>query len=85
VCKACALSKAKQKNLPKKSTSEPVTWPFQRVHTDISQIKVLDEDRNKVTHYPRLRGTFVLMPLLARSSQPSLQLKKLSERTLWSG
>jgi hypothetical protein len=49
VCKACTLSKAKQKNVPKKSTSEPVTRPFQRVHTDISQIKVLDEDRNEVT------------------------------------
>jgi hypothetical protein len=48
-CEACALSKAKQKNVPKKSTSEPVTRPFQRVHMDISQIKVLDEDRNKVT------------------------------------
>jgi hypothetical protein len=44
VCEACALSRVKQKNVPKKSTSEPVTRPFQRVHTDISQIKVLDED-----------------------------------------
>ena len=44
VCEACALSKAKQKNIPKKSMSEPVTRPFQHVHTDISQIKVLDED-----------------------------------------
>jgi hypothetical protein len=49
VCEACALSKAKQKNVPKKLTSEPVTRPFQHVHTDISQIKVLDEDRNEVT------------------------------------
>ena len=49
VCEACVLSKAKQKNIPKKSTSEPVTLPFQRVHMDISQIKVLNEDRNKVT------------------------------------
>jgi hypothetical protein len=49
VCEACAFSEAKQKNVPKKSTSEPVTWPFQRVHMDISQLKVLDEDQNKVT------------------------------------
>jgi hypothetical protein len=49
VCEACTLSKAKQKNILKKSTSEPVTWPFQRVHMDISQLKVLDEDRNEVT------------------------------------
>ncbi len=49
VCEACALSKAKQKNVPKKSTSKPVTRLFQCVHMDISQIKVLDEDLNKVT------------------------------------
>jgi hypothetical protein len=49
VCEACTLSKAKQKNVPKNSTSEPVTRPFQHVHTNISQIKVLDEDRNEVT------------------------------------
>jgi limonene-1,2-epoxide hydrolase len=49
VWKACALSKAKQKNVPKKSMSEPITRPFQRVHTDISQIKVLDEDRDEAT------------------------------------
>jgi hypothetical protein len=49
VCEACTLSKAKQKNVPKKSTSEPVTRLFQRVHTDISQIKVPDENRNEVT------------------------------------
>lgn len=49
VCEACALSKAKQKNVPKKSTSEPSTRPFERVHTDISQIKVLDEDANEAT------------------------------------
>jgi hypothetical protein len=39
VCKACALSKAKQKNVPKNSKSEPATRPF----------KVLDEDRTEVT------------------------------------
>jgi hypothetical protein len=49
VYEACALSKAKQKNVPKKSTSEPITRLFQCVHMDISQIKVLDEDQNKVT------------------------------------
>jgi hypothetical protein len=49
VCEACTLSKAKQKNVPEKSTSEPVTWPFQRVHTDISQIKVLDEGGDQAT------------------------------------
>jgi hypothetical protein len=85
VCKACAHSKAKQKNVPKKLTSEPVTWPFQRVHMDISQIKVLDEDQNEVTESKTSYGSFVLMPLLARNSQPSLQLRKLSERTLWNG
>jgi hypothetical protein len=41
VCKACVLSKVKQMNVPKKSTSEPVTRPFERVHMDISQMKVL--------------------------------------------
>jgi hypothetical protein len=34
---------AKQKNVPKKLTSEPVTWPFQR------QIKVLDEGGDQAT------------------------------------
>jgi hypothetical protein len=49
VCEACALSKAKQKTVPKKSMSEPVTQPFQCVHTDISKIKVLDEDVDQAT------------------------------------
>ena len=49
VCEACALSKAKQKNVPKKSTSEPATRPFERVHTDISMVKVLDEDGDTAT------------------------------------
>jgi hypothetical protein len=41
VCEVCALAKAKQKDVPKKPVSEKVEVPFQRVHTDISQIKVL--------------------------------------------
>jgi hypothetical protein len=82
VCKACALSKAKQKNVPKKSTLEPVTRPFQRVHTDISQIKVLDEDQNEVT----LSKTSWIIRVDAFTDKEfsafTIQLRKLSARTL---
>jgi hypothetical protein len=49
VCEACALAKAKQKGVPKKPDSAKVEIPFQRVHTDISQVKVLDSEGNGVT------------------------------------
>jgi uncharacterized protein YnzC (UPF0291/DUF896 family) len=49
VCEACALAKAKQKGVPKKPDSAKVEIPFQRVHTDISQVKVLDSEGNEVT------------------------------------
>jgi hypothetical protein len=43
------LAKAKQKDVPKKPVLEKVEVPLLRVHTDISQIKVLDEGGNEVT------------------------------------
>jgi hypothetical protein len=49
VCEACVLAKAKQKDIPKKSVSEKSTIPLQRVHTDISGSRVLDEEGNAVT------------------------------------
>jgi hypothetical protein len=49
VCEACALAKAKQKGVPKKPDSAKVEIPFQRIHTDISQVKVLDSEGNGVT------------------------------------
>jgi uncharacterized protein YnzC (UPF0291/DUF896 family) len=49
VCEACALAKEKQKDVPKKSVSKKVKIPLQCVHTDISGIKVLDEEGNAVT------------------------------------
>jgi hypothetical protein len=81
VCKACALSKAKQKNVPKKST---VTRPFQRVHTDISQIKVLDEDQNEVT----LSKTLWIIHVDAftgKKVSAFTTTKNALVRTLWSG
>lgn len=41
-CEACAVSKAKQKNVSKKSKQGRVTIPLYMVHTDISTIKVHD-------------------------------------------
>jgi hypothetical protein len=49
VCKACVLAKAKQKEGPKKPVLEKVEMPLLCVHTDISQIKVLDEGGNEIT------------------------------------